>query len=243
MKNSFVINPLLVVAATGMELSAALASVVSIPPNLAVGVPHPLRRCNLVVLATGVGPVNAAFALGRTLATSEVAGVLHVGIAGTFEPEHYPLGTAVLARAEVYPDYGVMISGRMDHRGIGLAQARDEDGSVWERLELRPQETGAIMGLNGAALDDYPRAVFLTSGTVTGDMGRARILKKRYGAALENMEGFALALGCLRAEVPFVELRTVSNPVGERSKELWDFKLAMKSLGKACTSLLSPAFV
>jgi hypothetical protein len=39
------------------------------------------------------------------------------------------------------------------------------------------------------------------------------------------MEGFSLALAARRVRHRFLEIRTVSNPVGARDKRLWNFPL------------------
>lgn len=237
--------PLLLVTATVMEMRAALRPLAGKGgvPELREG--DATRLClrgrELLLLVTGVGPLNAAYALGRILGAREVAGVCNLGIAGSCVPERLGLGAAAVAAAEIFPDYGVVVGGVdaggvVDARAVGLAQAKDGERGVWERLELLPREAGWAMGLD---VSELAEAVFLTSGRVSGDRGRAADLHARYGAEMENMEGFALALGCLRAGVPFLELRTVSNPAGERDKAGWDFRLALDSLGATWGGVLA----
>jgi len=45
------------------------------------------------------------------------------------------------------------------------------------------------------------------------------------------MEGFALALACRTRGVPFLEVRTVSNLVGERDRNKWKLASALEGLG------------
>jgi futalosine hydrolase len=194
------------------------------------------RGRELLLLVTGVGPLNAAYALGRVLGAYEIAGVCNLGIAGSCVPERLGLGAVAVASAEVFPDYGVDVGGVVDARAVGLAQARDGGRGVWDRLDLLPREAAGAMGLD---VSELAEAVFLTSGRVSGDRERARELHTLHGAELENMEGFALALGCLRAGVPFLELRTVSNPAGERDKACWDFRLALDTLDAAWAGVLA----
>ncbi len=232
--------PLLLVTATVMEMRAALRPLAGTGgvPELREG--EATRLClrgrELLLLVTGVGPLNAAYALGRVLGAHEIAGVCNLGIAGSCVPERLGLGVAAVAAAEIFPDYGVDVAGVVDARAVGLAQAKDGERGVWERLDLRPREAGRAMGLDVSGLAE---AVFLTSGRVSGDRERAADLHTRYGAELENMEGFALALGCLRAGAPFLELRTVSNSAGERDKAGWDFRLALDTLGAAWAGVLA----
>lgn len=39
-----------------------------------------------------------------------------------------------------------------------------------------------------------------------------------------------MALAAKRQGIPFLEIRTVSNPVGARDKRLWNFRLAVNAL-------------
>lgn len=56
-------------------------------------------------------------------------------------------------------------------------------------------------------------------------------------AAIENMEGAAFFATCLAAGVPFLELRAISNRVGD-ARSMWDIPLAVKQLHIALNRLL-----
>lgn len=237
-------RPLVLAAATPMELRAALAPLMDKLPTL----PHEgesttVRAAGrgLTLLVTGVGPLNAAYALGRLLGDGgRFLGVVNVGLAGSYDSQSLPLGAVALAGEEVFPDYGVETPQGLDHQGIGLAQAKGREGGVWERLPLYPLAAAKDMGFSPealASLEALPLVPCLTSGRVSGSPEQAQRLRARYAVGLENMEGFALALGCLRAQLPFLELRSVSNPCGARDSEQWDKRLALTNLGKACAAL------
>lgn len=77
----------------------------------------------------------------------------------------------------------------------------------------------------------------LTVAGVSASFVRARDLWNRYHAELENMEGFAVAYACARAGLPCVEIRSVSNKVGPRTKEEKDFPGALQALDAVLPSL------
>jgi futalosine hydrolase len=52
------------------------------------------------------------------------------------------------------------------------------------------------------------------------------------------MEGAAFHYVCLTEKVPFLQLRAVSNYVGERNKKNWNIKLAIENLNKATIEVL-----
>jgi futalosine hydrolase len=55
------------------------------------------------------------------------------------------------------------------------------------------------------------------------------------------MEGAAFFYVCLMEKVPFIELRAVSNEVGERDKSQWDIRVAFSVLETTCIQLLAKA--
>ncbi|HEX3550251.1 MAG TPA: hypothetical protein VHT53_07750, partial [Candidatus Elarobacter sp.] len=64
----------------------------------------------------------------------------------------------------------------------------------------------------------------VTSATVTSTTARALVLAHRFRADVESMEGFAVLRAARLAAVPAVEIRGVSNLVGERETSGWDFR-------------------
>jgi futalosine hydrolase len=68
----------------------------------------------------------------------------------------------------------------------------------------------------------------LTVGMASGDLQTADERFRHYGALAENMEGSAVAQACFLFEVPFLEIRGISNNAGVRDKSLWDFDAAIE---------------
>lgn len=223
---------LLLVAATELEAAAVLRHLPSHQPLSLPSGPARLAVC-------GVGPLNAALEAGRWLAGEPLRGVVNLGVAGSFGLA-LPLGSAAVVAEEFFPEFGLHGAGGFDPAGLGFAQALGPDGPVHDRLALSPEAAAAAMGL---ALPPLHRARSLTVAGVSGCPARAAELADRYpgGPLLENMEGFALALGCLRAGVPFLEVRSVSNRVGARPPQDWDLPAALDALALAAARLLAPA--
>jgi len=61
---------------------------------------------------------------------------------------------------------------------------------------------------------------------------RIEQLKKKYGAVVESMEGAALHFICREANIPFIQIRAISNYVGERNKAHWKMKEAIEALNE-----------
>lgn len=231
-------------AATPMEMEAVLS-------GLGVSVPMPGqgrsssacwqgRECFFLV--TGVGPVLAAlnfgFFLGQTLGKGQTVAspplaVVNAGIAGSFCTQKAPLGSLALANAEAWPEYGVAVASGVDARTLGfplLAGSGDGQEAIWERMALDPGTAFAAMGLTQP--ESCVPGLSLTVAGVSGDPARASVLRERYNPLTENMEGFSLALACRCSHLPFVELRAISNLVGERDKSAWDVPGALLALAQ-----------
>ncbi|WP_432737882.1 futalosine hydrolase [Maridesulfovibrio sp. FT414] len=229
-------KPVLFVTATAKEMKAALGGTVKLPV-LEQGKEIPVRlgsRSGLL-LVTGIGVINTALSLGRVLAEHDPGLVIMVGIAGTFVPEKFPLGTSCMVRTEIWPEYGLKKGHDVDPKGIGFCLAQTAGGPVWDRVELLSGKSLDKSGLDRLA--KLPEAVSLTVSGVTATLEGAARFRIAYAADLENMEGFAAAYACTLAGVDMCELRTVSNIVGSRDSCDWDLNGALTGLGRICSGL------
>ena len=227
---------LIVAAATPMEMRAAFPDCEAIVPGEGGHGFLEFCRRRLILLVTGIGPINAGMALGRLLGTGVgPLGVLNLGVAGSFDLEELPLCRPVLVQEEIWPEYGLAGEDGIDPKGIGLAMGMLQGRPVWDRLALSPQDHARRLGL---CLPDCPQTISLTVAGVSGSARRAAMLRRRYTAGIENMEGFALAWTCAVEDVPFVEVRTVSNLAGSRRGSDWDLRGALRVLGEVAAFML-----
>ena len=72
----------------------------------------------------------------------------------------------------------------------------------------------------------------------TTDATAAR-LRQRYDADLESMEGFAVLRAAADAGIPAVEVRGISNYVGDRARSEWDFAAGAGATVRALTALVT----
>jgi futalosine hydrolase len=228
---------LVLALATAKELRAALPGA---PPGLNPGdtVPVALPGRRALALVAGVGPVGAALRLGRLLGAlgpGAVAGVLNVGVAGSFDTAALPLGAVAVAVRETWPEYGLRTRGGVDAAALGFPVGHAHSGPVGPSLTLEPDAAARALGLEPPAA--WPRVPALTVAAASADAATADALRAAHGALLENMEGYALALACLEAGLPFLEVRAVSNAVGSRRAEDWALPAALAALPKILAAL------
>jgi len=178
---------------------------------------------------TGIGPINAAFVLGKVLVTyPALEGVINLGIGGSFDLDLHPLGACVVAREEIWPEFGIKHNGCVHAKALGFPLGHTKNDAIWDRTVIDPDETAQRMGLTLPSF--IHRTPFITVAGVTSTQERSLFLQTMYHAGVENMEGFALALACATSDLPFLEIRTISNLVGPRDKATWQIKRAFAAL-------------
>ena len=253
---------LLLCAATGPELAGLVpgfvpaafadAGLAAQEPQSAAAGPKtwpemqlwPLRlKCGPALCCiTGVGPINAAMAMGLALCRAKAEGtpitaVLNAGLAGAFDLAARPLLDLCLVSEEIWPEYGLHDGQSVTADAFGFPQWQPKTGpAVRNRLPLAGVEALAHLGARQQA-DVFLPSTSLTVAGVSASFARAADLRTRYRADLENMEGFAVAYACAREGIPCVEARSVSNKVGPRAQDEKDFPGALRALSRVLPAL------
>ena len=80
--------------------------------------------------------------------------------------------------------------------------------------------------------------LIITVSTITSTQKTATHLYKSFSPLMEAMEGAAAAHVASLYNIPFLEIRSGSNYVGERDKKKWNTILASKSISHACASII-----
>jgi futalosine hydrolase len=167
-------------------------------------------RDGVDVVVAGVGPVEAAAGTARALAAQTYDAVVNAGIAGGFR-DRCTVGDAVVCSRDDYAELGLEDGSTFPlPDGLALERYVEADPNL-----LRPFLAGAIPVIVGRGV---------TSAIVTTTTARALVLAHRFRADVESMEGFAVLRAAQLAGIPAIEIRGVSNLVGERESNGWDFR-------------------
>jgi futalosine hydrolase len=167
-------------------------------------------RDGVEVVAVGVGPVESALGTARTLAAARYDALINAGIAGGFR-ERCTVGDVVVCARDDYAELGLEDGTAFPLPG-GLELVRHAEA---DPVLLQPFLDGLIPVIVGRGI---------TSAIVTSTTARAFVLAHRFRADVESMEGFAVLRAAQLAGVPAIEVRGVSNLVGERESNGWDFR-------------------
>jgi futalosine hydrolase len=171
-------------------------------------------RDGVELFACGVGPVEAAAETARKLAERRYEAVINAGIGGAFRGGCVELGDVVAITGERLADLGLEGGGRLSlPGGATLVEHTSADAAIVEQLR-----DGRL-----------PLGRGVTVAQVTTTDATARRLYERYGADVESMEGFSVLRAAALAHVPAIEVRGISNYVGDRAASEWDFSAGARA--------------
>lgn len=187
---------------------------------------------SVLLVATGIGAVNAAHALTCALQARRPDWVLQVGVGGAYPQSGLGIGALALASEEWYGDLGVRTDEGWQGADLIGIPVYGEDG--YNKFVL----AGECLDRAQEVLPEVKVGPFATVQECSGtdELGLER--GARFGAVCENMEGAAAAHVCALYGVPFLELRAMSNRVEKRDREQWDLVGAVARAQEAAARLL-----
>ena len=180
-------------------------------------------------LITGVGCPAAIYHLTKRLHQIDYDLVIQVGIAGSFTGS-LQLGDVVLVKQDNFADIGI--------------SEKDQFYTIFEK-DLADENTFPFnkgwLDNNGEFMDLFslPHVKAVTVNTVTDNEKHARQLISKFDPDIESMEGAGLHYVCLQENVSFIQLRAISNYVGERDKVKWKMNEAIDNLNEELIKILN----
>ena len=179
-----------------------------------------LLRPHVSVVVTGVGAVNAAYALTRSIERERPEAIIVCGIGGAYPGSGLAIGDVACAETECYGDLGAASpEGFLDMRALGFPVIAG-DNPIYNFLPMQ-------------IFPAARRAAFVTVNTCTGTDDVAQAIETRTGGTVESMEGAAIAHVAALAGIPVGEIRGISNIVGRRDRSTWRVKEAAAAAQEA----------
>ena len=189
-------------------------------------------QCTL--LHTGIGAVNAAHALTCQFEGQLPDLVIQFGIGGAYVPTSLPIRSVVLATEEIYGDVGVITPEGWkpaDEIGIPLVHGNPPH---FNRFPLDSRLVSTAIEICGGTCGP-----FVTVSQCSGVQAVGDALHARFNALCESMEGAAAAHICTLYDVPFLEVRGISNLVEDRQPARWDIPGAAEAAQSALIKIIS----
>jgi futalosine hydrolase len=191
------------------------------------------QNLSVEVLITGVGLMTSTYALTKAVSLHQPGLIIQAGIAGSFSSQ-LALTQVVAVKAEVVGDLGVQTAeGFQSLLNLNLLNG---DIYPWQKGQLLNDD----QHLNETGL---PLVTGVTINEISTSRERMAYYTHTLGAEIETMEGAALHYVGLMEKVPFIQLRAISNFVGERDKSKWEINKAIGQLNSQLQQLLSKDFI
>jgi futalosine hydrolase len=180
------------------------------------------------VLITGVGLTACTYALTKEVVAKRPDAILQAGVAGTLLVDQ-PLAQVVAVKSETIGDLGVEEASFLslfDLRLLGPNTQPWEDGKL-----TNPSELLQTVGL--------PLVDAVTVNEISTSEERIDYYRNQLQAQVESMEGAALHFVGLMEKIPFLQVRSLSNFIGERDKSKWMMKESITKLNQAIQQILT----
>jgi futalosine hydrolase len=180
------------------------------------------KYTNVDILVTGVGTPATIYHLQKRLHQMDYDFVIQAGIAGSFSTD-IALAETVVVKQDTFGDLGAeekriytpfFSSGLINGHEFPFANGWLMNSTTLPKnMELR-----AVKGVTvNKVSDSFLQKVQLIDA---------------FDAQVETMEGAALHYVCLQEEIPFLQIRSISNYVGERDKSKWNIKGSFENLNE-----------
>ena len=203
---------ILLIAATKMEIEPFIS-----------------ERSKYDVLITGIGAAPAVYHLLKRLQHIQYDLVIQVGIAGSFTNEIQP-GQVVLIRKDCFGDLGLEENSNL--KSIFEAGFVNKDEFPFENGWLINPHTDFLSA-------SIPAVNAVTVNKVSDSLLQKQQLIQKYSPQVESMEGAALHYVCLQEKLSFIQVRAISNYVGENDRNKWKINKAIANLNNMLGNLVA----
>lgn len=168
---------------------------------------------NADILISGIGLTASTYHLAKQLALKKYRLVIQAGVAGCFDLR-IPLGAVVAVKQDAIADQSV----------VELERLKTLFDLNLVPQDQYPYQKGWLINPNKEVLKKTKLKI--VKGISVNQISTSKQMIKFYRDAFEpvteSMEGAALHYVCLMEKVPFVQIRGISNYIGERNKQKWE---------------------
>jgi futalosine hydrolase len=189
----------------------------------------PFAGKEIDVLVTGIGLVACTYHLQRQIQIKRPDIVIQVGIAGCFDKK-IQLGGVVSIAEDTIADQGVVEAGNLKTVfDMGLISSN-----------RFPYRKGWLVNPNKELLKKagLKKVRGISVNSISSSVKLIGLYNAHFQPIIESMEGAALHYVCLQENIPFLQLRGVSNYAGERNKGKWKMKESIFNLNNELIRVL-----
>ena len=184
---------------------------------------------NADILISGIGLTASTYHLAKQLALKKYDLVIQAGVAGCFDLS-VPLGAVVAVKQDAIADQSV----------IELEKLKTLFDLQLVPQDQYPYKKGWLINPNKEVLKKTRLKIVkgISVNQISTSKQMIKFYREVFGPVTESMEGAALHYACLMENVPFVQIRSISNYIGERNKKKWDMMDSIINLNNELTGLI-----
>jgi futalosine hydrolase len=211
----------LLIAATTKEIEPFLAYLQQVPASEKSNLPD--------VLITGIGLTATTYHLTRQLRLKKYDLVIQSGVAGCFSKK-LSLGSVVVVKKDAIADQSVIELKQL--KTLFDLQLVPADQFPYTKTWLVNPYTGLLKKTK------LKQVKGISVNEITTSKQKIIFYEENFNAVTESMEGAALHYTCLMENVPFLQIRSMSNYIGERNKKNWNMKTSIVNLNNELIQLV-----
>ena len=205
---------LLVVAATAREIS----------PFLQLIRKDQVSNNNIDILISGIGLTATTYHLVKQIKIKKYDLVVQAGVAGCFDT-NIDLGDILIVKQDTIADQSVIEMQKLktlfDLKLVPQNQPPYKKGWLInpDKNLLKHSGIKTVKGISVNQISTSKRMI--------------KFYRDMFNPVAESMEGAALHYVCLMEKISFLQIRSISNYIGERNKKKWNMQESINNLNEA----------
>ena len=185
---------------------------------------------NIDILITSIGLTASAYHLTKQFALKKYDLVIQPGVAGCFDLD-IDLGQVVAVKQDAIADQSV----------VELENLKTLFDLNLVPQDQYPYKKGWLINPNQEILKKTKLKIVkgISVNQISTSKQMIKFYRDVFDPVIESMEGAALHYVCLMEKVPFLQLRSVSNYIGERNKKKWNMMDSIVNLNETLVKTIN----
>ena len=185
---------------------------------------------NTDILISGIGLTASTYHLAKQVALKKYDLVIQAGVGGCFDLR-IPLGAVVAVKQDAIADQSV----------VELERLKTLFDLNLVPQDQYPYKKGWLINPNKEVLKKTKLKIVkgISVNQISTSKQMIKFYRDVFAPVSESMEGAALHYVCLMEKVPFVQIRSISNYIGERNKQKWDMMNSIVNLNEALIKIIN----
>jgi len=206
----------------GKNILVAAATAKEIAPFIALARTGQFIKVDILI--TGIGLTASTYHLCKQLALKKYDFVFQAGVAGSFDL-NIPLGEVVAVNQDAIADQSV----------VELEKLKTLFDLKLVPQDQYPYKRGWLTNPNNEILKKTKLKIIkaISVNQISTSKQMIKFYRDTFNPATESMEGATFHYVCLMENVPFLQIRSISNYIGERNKKKWNMNDSIINLNEA----------